>query len=66
MFPIACSKAGLLLWQIEESLHGTELDRPYVAISKDEAGEIVAANWNGVDYRVNMENGSVRVKAFGK
>lgn len=62
----AYSEQGLLLWQIEESPHGTEPDRPYVAISKDEAGGVVAANWNGIDYSVNLDNGYIKAKAFNK
>lgn len=63
---IAFKEAGERDWQIEESPHGTELDKPYVGIRVDVNGDLIASNWNGVDYRVNPDNGSVQVKAFNK
>lgn len=60
----AFSAQGDLLWQIEESPHGTEKDKPYVGISQN--GALVAANWIGVDYLVNIQNGRITVKAFNK
>jgi hypothetical protein len=63
---LAYSDTGLLIWQIEECPHGTQSDKPYMAITKDRAGNIIAANWNGVDYLVNMENGAVATIAFNK
>lgn len=62
----AYTKQGLLVWEIEESPHGTELDKPFVGIRKGEPGELIAANWNGVDYSVNLKSGSIGVKAFNK
>lgn len=55
-----------ILWQIAESPHGTELDKPYVGIYKDNNGKIVAANWNGVDYWINVFSGEIKTKSFSK
>lgn len=64
----AYTKQGLLAWQIEESPHGTELDKPFIGISVNtgNSGELIAANWNGVDYSVSLKDGSIAVKAFSK
>lgn len=62
----AITEQGEVLWQIAESPHGTEADKPYVGIFRDKDGGVVAANWNGVDYSVNLESGSIAVKAFNK
>lgn len=62
----AYTKQGLLAWQIEESPHGTEPDKPFVGVRKGESGELIVDNWNGVDYSVNLKNGSIAVKAFNK
>ena len=63
---IAFTDVGTQAWRIEESPHGTEIDKPYVGIRVDGGGDLVASNWNGVDYQVNPDNGCVRVKAFNK
>lgn len=63
---VAFTEAGLPAWQIEESPHGTEPDKPYVGISVSDDGELVASNWNGVDYRVDLQDGKVTVRAFKK
>jgi len=63
---IAFANQGQQLWQIEESPHGTEADKPYVGITVEADGSLTAANWNGVDYRVDLRDGSIAVKAFNK
>jgi hypothetical protein len=63
---LAFTEAAAPAWQIEESPHGTERDKPYVGISVGNDGALVASNWNGVDYRVNPESGKVTVRAFKK
>lgn len=63
---MAFTEAAELAWQIEESPHGTEVDKPYIGISVDATGALVASNWNGVDYRVEPESGKVTVQAFKK
>lgn len=62
----AIARSGKVLWQIAESPHGTETDKPYVAIFRDKDEGLVAANWNGVDYLVSFESGDISTKAFNK
>lgn len=62
----AVTRQGEILWQIAESPHGTEADKPYVGIFRDRDGCLVAANWNGVDYSVDLESGGITTKAFNK
>ena len=62
----AFTAQGDSLWQIEESPHGTEKDKPYVGILLSQEGSLVVANWIGVDYLVNIQSGSVTAKAFNK
>lgn len=62
----AYTKEGRLLWRIEESPHGTEVDKPYVKIFLDVQNRLVAGNWNGVDYLVGCDDGSIIAKAFNK
>ena len=54
----ALSIHGELLWQIEESPHGTQVDKPYVNLYCDKNGTVIAGNWNGVSYSVNLLNGT--------
>ncbi len=58
--------SGDCLWQIEPSSHGTQENKPYVSIHTSSHNSLVASNWNGVDYIVNIEDGSVEVKSFKK
>lgn len=62
----AFSSDGELLWQIEESPHGAETDKPYVDIGVDNSGKLVAGNWNGVDYFVDIKTGKIATKDFKK
>lgn len=62
----AVTSQGDVLWQIAESPHGTQADKPYVGIAHDKDGGLVAANWNGVDYSVDMRCGAITTKAFNK
>ena len=57
---------GEVVWQIEESPHGGGIDRPYMNILINENDELIASNWNGIDYIVSLDNGSVQVKTFNK
>ncbi len=58
--------SGDCLWQIEPSPHGTQANKPYVSINTSSPNNLVVSNWNGVDYIVNIEDGSVEVKSFNK
>ena len=62
----AVARDGKVLWQIAESPHGTEADKPYIVIFRDKDEGLIAANWNGVDYLVNLECGGISTKAFNK
>ncbi|MCK1792767.1 hypothetical protein [Pseudomonas violetae] len=62
----ALSMHGELLWQIEESPHGTEVDKPYVNLHCDKNEWVIASNWNGLSYSVDLHNGAVSVAAFEK
>ena len=55
-----------LVWQIAESPHGTEPDKPFMDLHVDEQGELFAGNWNGVVYRVDTETGALAVSGFDK
>jgi hypothetical protein len=60
------SHEGKVLWQIEESPHGTQEDKPYVNIYIGQNDDLIAGNWNGVSYLVNPENGEITVVSFDK
>ena len=60
------SHEGEVLWQIEESPHGTQEDKPYVNINIGQNHDLIAGNWNGVSYSVNPENGKITVVSFDK
>lgn len=62
----AIARVGEVVWQIAESPHGTEADKPYVGIFRNRDEGLVAANWNGVDYLVSLESGSVVATSFNK
>ncbi len=57
---------GAVLWQIQESPHGTEDDKPFLNIWLTDDGSLVAGNWSGVDYDVDLASGVIRVRAFSK
>lgn len=58
--------SGNFLWQIEPSPHGTQVNKPYVSINVSSSSNLIASNWNGVNYIVNIEDGSIEVKSFNK
>lgn len=62
----AFSEMGDFCWQIEESPHGTQADKPYINVVCNTQGKIVAQNWNGVDYLVDASDGSILASAFDK
>jgi hypothetical protein len=53
-------------WQIAESPHGTEADKPFTSISVSPDNQLVAGNWNGVDYLVDLMNGAISTVSFNK
>ena len=62
----ALDNIGEIKWQIAESPHGTEADKPYTSISVTAENELIAGNWNGVDYVVALGDGSISTKSFNK
>lgn len=62
----AVSSEGRMLWQIAERPHGTQGDSPYINIYFDGGGRLIAGNWNGVDYFVDLASGDVSVCQFSK
>lgn len=57
---------GNYKWKIEESPHGTEADKPFTSISVSQDDQLIAGNWNGVDYVVDVRNGAIKSVAFNK
>ncbi|MDX2502981.1 MAG: hypothetical protein QNL62_00690 [Gammaproteobacteria bacterium] len=57
---------GEIKWQISESPHGTEADKPYMNIYLSKDGKLIAGNWNGVDYFVGIVDGSIIASSFKK
>ena len=62
----ALDRSGEIKWQIVESPHGAEADKPYTSISVTDTNELVAGNWNGVDYVVALGSGFISTKSFNK
>lgn len=55
----AYNSSGELVWQIQEAPHGgVGEDKAYMIVKIDK-GKLVAGNWIGVDYEVNLEDGTV-------
>lgn len=62
----AVSMTGEVLWQIDESSHGTQADKPFMSLYRDENDQVVVSCWNGVTYAVDVENGKIRVIQFDR
>lgn len=62
----AIDNTGKIMWQIVESPHGTEADKLYTSISVLAENQLIAGNWNGVDYAVDLDDGSISTKSFNK
>jgi hypothetical protein len=60
------SKNGESRWQIQESEHGTQKDKPYIDIFINSDETLITANWNGVNYLVDPDNGKITVYMFEK
>ncbi len=60
------NKLGALEWIIEESPHGTQEDKPYMSIFISKEKKLIASNWNGVDYSVNLQSGKVRAISMNR
>jgi len=55
---------GGIRWRVHESPHGTEDDKPFMNLWLTENGALVAGNWNGVDYDVDLRSGAIHARAF--
>jgi hypothetical protein len=62
----AFDAAAQRLWQIAESPHGTEADKPFMGLRVDARGRVIASSWNGVDYVVDLGSGALQACGFGK
>ncbi|KPB85427.1 Uncharacterized protein AC504_2324 [Pseudomonas syringae pv. maculicola] len=58
--------AGEVLWQIEESPHGAQADKPFMNLHCDDNAQVIVGCWNGVTYSVNVESGKIQVIQFDK
>lgn len=62
---IACyDNRGTLLWTIQPSPYGGTIDDPYVSVQLADDATIVAQTWNGVEYEVNADDGTVSTTGF--
>ena len=57
---------GEYKWQIKPSTHGTQEDKPFVSIHVSSSDDLIASNWNGIDYVVSNTDGSVAPESFKK
>lgn len=57
---------GDILWRVERCPHGGAMNRFYVSIYKADKTGLAAGNWIGYDYYIDLNDGSVEVKAFTK
>jgi hypothetical protein len=54
------------LWKIQQCPHGDEHPKPYMLIKKNENEELIASNYIGLDYIVNLDNGEVTRYGTGR
>jgi hypothetical protein len=52
-------RGGKIRWQIERSPHGGTVRNPFTGLYISAEGELIAANWIGVDYRVDLSTGKI-------
>ena len=55
---------GELAWTIQESPYGGSKTKCYVNLLLNESGELVARTFDGVEYRINTEDGTVTAIEF--
>lgn len=65
---LAINSKGEIVWQIQESPHGGNyVSKPFTNMWLSSKGELIAGNWNGVDYKVSIESGKLlEVVAFSR
>lgn len=59
---LAFSRDGICQWKIEEGMKGSP--GHYVSLSLDESNRLIAENFSGITYLVNVLDGSVSDIAF--
>lgn len=55
--------AGDLIWRIDPSMENGREMFPYVYINVCDGGAVVAYNWIGMDYSVDLDDGTVKAMA---
>lgn len=55
--------AGDLIWRIDPSMENGPEMFPYVYINVCDGGAVVAYNWIGMDYSVDLDDGTVKAMA---
>ncbi len=59
-------RSGAVRWQIQESPHGTEDDKPFMNLLLANDGSLVVGNWNGIDYNIDLSSGIIKTRSFSK
>ncbi len=57
---------GKVLWRIELCPYGGERSKPYTIIYSLGSETLVAGNWIGYDFYVDLKDGHITLKAFTK
>ena len=55
---------GKILWTIQKSPHGGTEDSSYALLVLSQEGEVIAETWDGVQYKVNLQNGTISVSGL--
>ena len=62
----ALSLDGKGVWQIQEAPHGGNVAKPFMNLRLSDEGRLIAGNWIGVDYEVDLTSGQVSAVKFAK
>ena len=57
----AFNQDGTLKWQICEAPGGGEYPKPFTSIKLEPDGKMIAYNWIGTDYLIDMADGSLHM-----
>ncbi|MEK7413638.1 MAG: hypothetical protein AAB263_10035 [Planctomycetota bacterium] len=58
--------AGNILWRIAECPHGGNRPKPYMHVKIDRNIRVIASNWIGADYFVDLTTGAVTAVDFDR
>lgn len=61
---VAFDGAGELVWRVGEQARGGGGTQSFVALWVGEGGQVLARNWNGVEYEVLPTDGSLEVNGL--